>query len=333
MAASVPNVAVVGAGVAGLACAHALHEQGVPVTVFDKARGPGGRISTRRVHEWRFDHGAQYFTFRESTVFGHHVDLWLEAGVVERWQGRIAVIGEQGPGSVRPADSETRYVGVGGMSAIARYFASDVDVRHGVRVVTRWRVGDGWRLEAEDGTDLGVFGAVVVAVPAPQAVPLLAGSTIEQAALDVSMDPCWAVMAGFGEALYLDFDGAFAHNSPLSWIARNTSKPGWPPTESWVMHASAAWSHANLEQSPDEAVARLLDAFGEILGRRLPAPQVATGHRWRFAAPTRPLGIRCLADDDLMLFACGDWCLGGRIEGAFMSGLAVASAILGHARG
>jgi hypothetical protein len=80
-------------------------------------------------------------------------------------------------------------------------------------------------------------------------------------------------------------------------------------------------------------VPALLDAFAHVLGRQLPTPDVTSAHRWRFAAPAQPLGLRCLADEGRHLYACGDWCLGGRIEGAFMSGLAAASAILTRTQG
>jgi hypothetical protein len=187
---------------------------------------------------------------------------------------------------------------------------------------------DGWHLESEDGTDLGLHRHVVVAVPAPQAVPLLAGTSIEAAARHVEMDPCWAVMAGFGEALPLPFDAAFVHASPLAFVSRCSSKPGWSRGESWILHASASWSREHVEQSPDETAGHLLSAFSDRLARALPAPTYVSGHRWRYASTPAPLGVRCLVDDTSRIAACGDWCAGSRIEGAFTSGLSAASAVL-----
>ena len=61
--ASVPAVAVIGAGISGLFAARTLADRGLNVKVFDKGRGLGGRMSTRRVDgKSCFDHGAQYFT-------------------------------------------------------------------------------------------------------------------------------------------------------------------------------------------------------------------------------------------------------------------------------
>ncbi|EHR39929.1 FAD-dependent oxidoreductase [Alishewanella jeotgali] len=45
------TIAVVGAGIAGLACANRLQQLGKPVQLFDKARGPGGRMTSKRSAE------------------------------------------------------------------------------------------------------------------------------------------------------------------------------------------------------------------------------------------------------------------------------------------
>jgi hypothetical protein len=296
--------------------------------VFDKSRGPGGRISTRRAEAWQFDNGAQYFTARDISVFNVHVDEWRDAGVVDVWRGSIAVVGETGPGSVRAADPETRFVGVGGMSGIAHHLAASQDVHYGVRVATRWRTADNWRLEADDGADLGVFRFVVVAIPAPQAVSLLAGLTLEADALSVEMEPSWAVMLGYHERLPVEWDGAFVHGSPLSWVARSSSKPGHPSAEAWVLHASAPWSRAHLEQSADDTTRMLTEAFADATGTRVPQAAFTSAHRWRYAAPTTLAGRSYLADGSLGVLACGDWCGGARIEGAFLSGTAAAGAVL-----
>jgi predicted NAD/FAD-dependent oxidoreductase len=73
-----------------------------------------------------------------------------------------------------------------------------------------------------------------------------------------------------------------ARASPaLAWAARERSRPGAAgEAEAWTLHASAAWSRAQLEADAERAG------------------------------------------------ACGDWCLGGRVEAAFDSGIALARAVL-----
>ena len=119
----------------------------------------------------------------------------------------------------------------------------------------------------------------------------------------------------------------------LGWAARNTSKPGRPPGEAWVLHARPEWSEAQLENEPGEVESLLLEAFGDALARPLPPPRFITAHRWRFALPDPPLGRPCLYDPEVGLGAAGDWCGGPRVEGAFLSGLALARQLLAPTRG
>jgi hypothetical protein len=57
-------------------------------------------------------------------------------------------------------------------------------------------------------------------------------------------------------------------------------------------------------------------------------PSYVVAHRWRYALPTQPLPDRCLFDGDSNMGACGDWCSGPRVEGAFLSGAALAEGLL-----
>ncbi|NOJ96580.1 NAD(P)-binding protein [Corallococcus coralloides] len=308
----------------GLVLARMLTGAGFGVRVLDKGRGPGGRLSTRRsVEGGAFDHGAQYFTARDP-LFRALVDAWVADGVAAEWRGRIGTLTR---GTVTPAKEAVRYVGVPGMSAVAKALADGLDVRTGVRVERVAREGQAWRLTSETGEDLGLAEGVVVAVPAPQAVPLLAGApALAAQAGTARMSPCWAVMARFDAPLAVDLEGAFVEDSPLSWVARDTSKPGRAAGERWVLHASPEFSAEHLEETPEAMASKLVEAFGQALGRDVRAVE-AVAHRWRYAMPASPLESSALYDAALGLGACGDWCAGPRVEGAFLSGVALARRI------
>lgn len=319
--------AVVGAGVAGLSCARRLVRAGWSVQVFDKARGAGGRTSTRRAGSFGFDHGAQYFTVRDAT-FREVIEPLRAEGIVAPWDGEIVVLEN---GGVRPdAGSVERLVGVPGMNALARHLATVCPVRFGARVERLERVGPAWRLVGDGGEGLGGWDSVVLSAPPRQAAVLLetAGSELATTASDVPMSPCWAVMAGFSERVEVPFDGAFVNDGPLRWLARNTSKPGRSTGESWVLHASAEWSRAEIEADADEVARTLLSVFRSLSSAELPALELVKTHRWRYALPPAPLSSPYLVDEERRLAVCGDWCGGPRVEGAFLSGLAAAEALV-----
>lgn len=326
-----PRVAVIGAGLSGLACARTLQDHRCEVVVLDKARGPGGRMSTRRTDDGSFDHGAQYFTARDPR-FRHVVRSWVEQGLVASWESPLAVIEN---GAIRQHHRhEQRYVGVPGMNALCRHVAADLAVRFERKTVAlrpAERDSDRWLIEMEGGTVEGPFDLVLISAPAPQAATLVAAHspTLAGAADAVSFAPCWAVLASFERGLGVEFDGAFVNGGPLSWIARNVSKPGRDAShETWVLHASPAWSRVALEESPERVSADLLAALSSALQVELPATRFVTAHRWRFALPETPRADGAFFDAQRGLGLCGDWCHGARVEGAWLSGVALAGRVL-----
>ncbi|MEO1698916.1 MAG: FAD-dependent oxidoreductase [Planctomycetota bacterium] len=326
-------VAVVGAGIAGLAAARALAAAGRPVTVFDKARGVGGRTSLRRGEAATFDHGAQYFTARDPR-FRAEVDAWLEAGHVARWEGRLGAIDAPGEPTPKADDGTERFVGVPGMNQMARAMSEGLDVRARARVERLERTGDAWSVWLDDGSAIGGFDAVVVTAPTEQAAALVDGHAPElaRAARGVPMQPCLAAMVAFETPLDVPFDGLFVNAGPLSWAARNSSKPGRPEVDAWVLHASPDFSEERFDAAPEDTARALTEALREALGLdALPAVTESQAHRWRYslAAPARTDGA--LADPS-GLFLAGDWLAGSKVQGAWHSGRAAAEAVLAAAR-
>lgn len=332
MATSVQTVAVIGAGIGGLACARQLQAAGFRVRVFDKGRGVGGRVSVRRTEDGgQFDHGAQYFTVKDPAM-ACQVEEWVSAKVVMPWEARI---GSLNAGQWTAAHSETiRYVGVPNMSAIAKHLAKELKIDLQTQVAQVVRKAGHWQLTDSDGRDLGRYAALVLNAPAPQSAALI--SDFPEFAVKIrpaEIAPCWAVLLAFEHPLAVPWDAAFVEESPLAWIARNSSKPGRKTDrDCWVLHANPRWSSEHLEASQVVVRDQLLEAFWEALAMTARPHVFADAHRWRFALPTEPLTDRCLFDRDLRLGACGDWCGGPRVEGAYLSGLALAEAITTHPR-
>lgn len=320
-----PRVAIIGAGIAGLSCATQLARHGCAVSVFDKSRGPAGRMSTRRGEGWQCDHGAQYFTAR-SAEFRAEVARWQAAGAAAPWPARLAVLGDSGARA--PDAALQRFVGTPRMTAPARLLATGLPLALQSTITAITREPTGWRLDAaEHGPIAQRFDRVVLAVPAPQAVPLLQPVAAELAAVAAGarMRACWALMLCYAEPLALPFDAAFVNSGPLRWVARDSSKPGRHAPDTWLLHASPAWSEARLEQAPEEVAAALLQAFGAFGGR---TPDGWSAHRWRYADTEPAIERGHVLDATLGIGLCGDWLNGGKVEGAWLSGRALAEAIL-----
>lgn len=319
------RIAVVGAGAAGAMAARMLSDHGHAVEIFEKARGAGGRLATRRDNSLQFDHGAQYLTLRDSRLETLR-EAWIEAGVLAAWQAHAD-----------PA--RTRWVGVPGMSALGRHLVGHLPAHWTTEINALHRVQEQWRLSSAPGTAYDNFDAVVVAIPAPQARSLLRGSASwDDALAAVEMAPCWAVLAAGVElpqqrppaTAKLELTGG----TPVTWAAHDAGKPGRDPSAgTWVLHADARWSHAHLEAERAWVAAKLWRSFASLAGAPPARPPYLDAHRWRYARVVRPLGRPFLWDEQTRLGVCGDWCLAGRVEAALLSGAALARRIIEDAPG
>lgn len=314
---------VIGAGWSGLTAATVMQDAGRGVVVLEKSRGPGGRSATRRFDGARFDHGAQYFTARNA-AFGRRLQQWRDEGLVQPWKPRLAVIGgRDGHGD---PDDTLRFVAVPGMNAVCRHLAEPLECRYRQRV-KRLRFDGTWRLEIEEGEEIESRRLVISAPPAQAAALLGVGDPLHDRLAGVVFDPCIAAMLSFERGFDPGFDAAFVNTeSPLSWVANNSSKPG-RDGGAWLVHAGAHWSRAHLEGEFDELASRLTEAFGELLESELPPTRVRAAHRWRYAQVADRYDEGAIVDPERRLAIAGDWLAGSRIEGAWTSGRKAGQAI------
>ncbi|MEO1045937.1 MAG: FAD-dependent oxidoreductase [Pseudomonadota bacterium] len=311
------KVAIIGAGMAGLTCAGRLTAKGLDVTLFDKGRGPGGRMSTRRtatsLGETAFDHGAQYITARDPD-FQQQIAQWEADAIVARW----LVAGDDA------------YVGTPGMNAPVKAMASQQQVHWGTRIAQMEQRDQGWVL-ASKGREHGPYESVVIALPAEQVGDLLAShhATFAATAAAVHSAPCWTVMLAF-DAPLAGLPDTMRDASPIGWAARNSAKPGRRAAiESWVIQGDPRWSTQHLDAEKGDIIAMLGTALAQAGNIPLPTPLLANAHRWRYAMVPKPDADNapCLWDAEKRIGLCGDWLSGPRVENAWLSGVALGTAI------
>ncbi|WP_299870028.1 FAD-dependent oxidoreductase [uncultured Hoeflea sp.] len=312
---------IIGAGLAGLTVARSLRDAGKNVVVIDKARQPGGRMATRNSEHGDFDHGAQYLTNR-TPEFSALLNPMVQSGALAAWK-------PSGKDSARPW-----WVAHPGMSNFGEHLARGLPCRFQTEAVRITREAQGFEVHAKtgDGTDIVLTAEhVIAAIPAAQASRLLMPVDAAFAALDqVEIAPCWAAMLAFERRLSEVPDLLRAEgDGVLALMVRNGSKPG-RSGETFVLHATPEWSRAHIDDDSTEVAPALLEAMRRLsgLGADLPDPVHIATKRWLYALVETPLDAPFLANADNTLFACGDWCIGARIEAAHQSGMAVARHIM-----
>jgi len=337
------RVAVVGAGIAGAACACALADAGHAVQVFDKSRGVGGRMSTRRVTSVAgadailgLDHGTPAFAALGADFLGF-VEQGQRAGLLARWTPRLAPHGAALPGGAM-------WVATPDMPALCRALLKDLPLHTLCTVDGVRRSGATWSLESAGVSVADGFDAVVLAIPPQQAAALLGALRPEWAARAkaVPMLPVWVLMGMTdAPASGSDWELALPASGPLALVLRNDAKPAravLAGQAQWVAHATPDWTGAHLDTPPDQVQGMLQDALANCVGSAL-AWRFAAVHRWLYAtlaaAPADEPGADTGAwwDAGMGLGVCGDALAGGGVEGAWRSGRALAALVTAAASG
>jgi renalase len=267
------QVAVIGSGLAGSACAAGLQRAGAQVTLFEKAKTVGGHSATRSAG-WNdangaeqsvtFDDIAQYFT-PVKRRFKPVVTRAMAAGYVSAWHPRVHADWPLEAGqclNVSPA-----------MSALCTHLTAGATVHLNRPVQRLQRAANGsWYVQSEGVPLAGPFHHVVVALPPAQAAVLLAGhqDTWADVLVEKRVSPCFSLIAVTDDVDW-PWDAARPSHGPLAWVLRNDRVPGRtapPGLAVWTAHATAQWSLAHLEGDPQT----LIDELQSALRLHLPTP-------------------------------------------------------------
>ncbi len=321
------KIAIIGAGMAGLTAANQLKHQS-KVTLFDKSRGMGGRMSTRYAEPYEFDHGAQYFTCKTNKFRGAVLEA-ISAGHAAPWMGRARYLKEDGLVQDTGAD---RFVSIPRMNSWAKAMGENLDIRLDAKIVKIGRDDAHWVLSFEGGAREGGFTHVILAVPAPQAIALLPANAREfSRAHAAKMRACFALMVGLESLPDLGWETLRSHYPQAAWIAVNSAKPGRPDGSApcLVIHSGPDWSDAYAEASRDWVQAQMEAASSKLCGIDISAAPHRVLHRWLYASGGLESESAAAPYDPMMKIGlCGDWLKGGRVEGAYLSGVETAEAVL-----
>lgn len=292
------DVVVIGAGIAGLACARELSEAGARVRVYERGRVVGGRLASKRFDGRYADIGAAYLV-ADDPDFAALID----ALPARRWTDTFAVFDG---GRRSETTGPMRWAAPGGLRSLAEHLAAGLDVhlRHEVT-------------ELPADAD-----AVVLALPGPQALRLDPPSAVADAARGQAWEPVLTAVLAYRKHTWGELHGAFVNDHPvLATVCDDGDRRG-DLAPVLVAHSTADFARRHLAD-PAAAGPELARATGELLG--LDEQPETHVHRWTYARPGP--GEPSYATDGRVYLA-GDAFGKPRVQTAWLSGRATARAIL-----
>lgn len=318
-----PRIAIIGAGISGLTLARTLGDV-AQVEVFEKARGVGGRMSTRYADPFYFDHGTPYFTARGKEFWQFLLPL-VKQGLVAEWTGKVVTL-EAGK---KPTDRiwfEPHYVAVPGMNQLCKHLACGLSIHLNTEVTPlAARRATGWELSNTQGEALGTFDWVISTAPPVQTMRLLGSHTDTARLATRPMLGCYTLMLGWKTPWDKPWIGAKLNDEALAWVSINSSKPGRNAALSCVVvHAREDWSEQHIDDDIPAAQAFLLQRLKAITGMDGASADYCTTHRWRYATTATKASRDVLFDRAQQLGCVGDWGSRARVEDAWGNAVALA---------
>ena len=313
---------IIGAGISGLMAGKTLSSSGYLVTILEKSNGVGGRMATRRFKGGIFDHGAQFFTARDPQ-FHKLVESLKNEGIVRQWSQ-----GFSESGAMTSIDGHPRYMGIGGMTSIAKKLSQDLEVHLQTAAIAISFDGEFWHAQTIDGR---VFNGdcLILTAPIPQSLSLLKAGEVSLAKREakqlqvVQYYSCLAVLVLLDGPSQIPYPGGMKFESgPIQWLGDNTQKGISPKVTAVTIHASADFSQQNFEMNSEQIAESLITAVKPWLGGGIQDWQL---HKWRYSKPmyTYPEMLLKISGYPSLIFA-GDAFGGPRVEGAALSGIAAA---------
>ena len=315
----IKTVAVIGAGLTGTTIASKLNEK-FDVKVFEKSRGVGGRMSTRRETPFIFDHGAQFFKVK-TTVFKNFLSELFSQKIIQPWNFRLAYFDGQNLSKIRFIQDEDRfYVGVPNMDAIIKHLSKNCNVILNTKIERIIKENDKWNLYDQNKKSYDSYDWVVLSLPAQQSLELITKKiSFYPLIKKIKMKGCFSLMIGMSESLNLDYDAALIENEDIAWFAINNSKPGRMKKTCLIINSSYEYASKNMNTSKEKVLKHLLCKSSKFLNYDLSKSNIIKIHQWKYVeAECSPIE-NFFIDHKEKIAVCGDWFINSRVEGAFIS--------------
>jgi len=323
------RVAVIGAGMAGLGAARTLQRAGVSLVVFEKSRGFGGRVGTRRIGDYIFDHGA--------TIISPRGTLLEQVILEELPQDELVLIDKpifmHSDGRVSPVDPESstlhRYAYQRGVNTLGKLLAADLDVRLETAIEKLAFDGPHYIVNGES------FSHVILTAPLPQSQVLLETIKDRRQFTGAQYRKCLSVMFGVEEPVDKPYHALLDPNQsqPLTWLSiENIKVPGAfrspEGSTAIVAQMSARYSRYSFERSDGDIISETWFDVKRLLGIKAAQPAIKEVKRWQYSHAANTVSFESVNKRGERLLIAGDGIAGARTHQAYLSGVQAAEFLL-----
>ena len=313
------KIAVIGAGLSGVTVVNRMKEK-FDIEIFEKSRGVGGRMSTRKEIPYIFDHGAQFFRIK-SIEFKNFVSDLFSKNIIQPWEFKLAHFTGNKLKKIKSIKNGDKfYVGVPNMDSIVKYISRNYYVNLNTKIKKLMINNYKWYLLDQNKKSHGPYDWIILSLPAKQSLELLTKNVSFFSLVEkIKMKSCFSLMVGISDSLCLGYDAALIENRDIAWLAINNSKPLRTKKYCLVVNSSFEFADKNINSPKDEVLKHLLDVTSRLINYDLSNVSMAKLHQWMYVEAKNSPIENYFIDHEKKIAVCGDWLINSRVEGAFVS--------------
>ena len=313
------NVAVIGAGITGITLANLLQKK-VKLTVFEKSRGVGGRMATRRAEPYQFNHGAQYFKI-ENEEFKGFLSPLMENKIVKPLEANHVEILNKKVIKRLKTDNKKYYTAKTKMNSIVKYLLNNnFFIKLSCKIEKTIKEQGKWFIIDNERVSYGPYDWLLITIPPYQAIEILSNNfKFLNTMKENKMRSCYSLMLGFDKIKEFNFDTALFLEADVQWLSIRKKILGDKEYFNLLINSSYNFAEQNINCSKNKISDYLIEQISDILKCELNNYKHKALHFWKYAMSEKNNNLGSLLDENLKVIVCGDWCMNGKVEGGFLS--------------
>jgi len=322
------NIAIIGAGITGITLANLLQEK-YNLTVFEKSRGVGGRMATRRAEPYQFNHGAQYFKIGNKEFKDFMQPLMVNKIIKPLKANQIEILNKKVIKRTKIYNKKY-FTAESKMNSVVKYLINNnLSIKLLCNIEKTLKENDKWFIIDSDKVSYGPYDWLLITIPPNQATKILYNSfKFLDIIKKIKMRSCYSLMLGFDEIKEFDFDTALFLDEDVKWLSISKKILEKKEYYNLLINSSFNFAEQNINGSKDKISNYLIKQVSDILQCELNNYKHRALHFWKYAMSEKNNNLGSLFDEDLKVIVCGDWCMNGKVEGAFLSAKNAANKLL-----
>ena len=322
------NVAVIGAGITGITLANLLQKK-VNLTVFEKSRGVGGRMATRRAEPYQFNHGAQYFKI-ENKEFKNFLQPLIQNKIIKHLEANHIDILNKEVIKRTKTYNKIYYTPVSKMNSVVKYLINNnFFIKLLCKIDKTIKENDKWFIIDSDKSSYGPYDWLFITIPPNQALEILYNNfKFIDIIKKIKMRSCYSLMLGFDKIKEFDFDTALFLDEDVKWLSIRKKIIENKKYYNLLINSSYNFAEQNINYNKNKISDYLIKQVSDILKCELNNYKHKALHFWKYAMSEKNNNLGSLLDENLKVIVCGDWCMNGKIEGGFLSARDATSKLL-----